>query len=684
MKHYINPNSIFVLIMMFLLIGGSGDVIAQKKITLATAERVPYIGRNLLNQGYVHELMTEAFKRVGYVVEIKFYPLSRAKRFARNGNVHGLIPSYYEKALEEYFIFSTPFPGDNIGFLKKKSLQVPYWDDPRSNLTKLLQGLQSYKFGVVRGASIAPVFDQAAFLNKQLVGKDLYNLDKLAGERIQLVVIDKYTAADLMVNQRPHLIGQLEFMRPPLVSNAFHVAFSKKSKGYQQRHKDFNQGLQALIQEGSLDKIRAKHGLFPPKKAKPNKVKLTIGTVNNGDMLIMQGLSKQFEAIHPQIELDWRVLDENTLRQRLLSDLAISDGQFDIMTIGAYETPIWAKRGWLTALPNLPKSYETQDLLGSVREALSYQKQLYALPFYAESSMTFYRKDLFKKAGIQMSSRPTYQEVENYASLLHRPQEKIYGICIRGKAGWGENMALLGTMVNTFGGQWFDQQWKPQLNTPEWKKAVSTYKNLLTNYGPPNPTANGFNENRLLFSNGQCGMWIDATVAAGMVFNPKQSKVHDQVGFASAPIGSTPKGANWLWTWALAIPDSSKNKKEARQFITWSTSKGYIQQVAQQEGWVSVPPGTRKSTYANKNYQNAAPFADFVLKAIQAADPMDSTLKPKPYTGIQFVGIPEFPAIGHQVGLNMAKMIKDEISIDQALQDSQKLVNNQMKRSGYY
>jgi sorbitol/mannitol transport system substrate-binding protein len=179
-------------------------------------------------------------------------------------------------------------------------------------------------------------------------------------------------------------------------------------------------------------------------------------------------------------------------------------------------------------------------------------------------------------------------------------------------------------------------------------------------------------------------MWIDATVAAGMVFNPMRSQVHAQVGFASAPIAVTPKGANWLWTWAFAVPESSKSKKEAIQFITWATSKEYIMQVVQKLGWVSVPPGTRRSTYQNKNYQSVAPFADFVLRAIQEADPLDSTLRAKPYTGIQFVGVPEFPAIGRQVGVNIAAVIEGQISVDKALQDSQKLVKDQMRKSGYY
>ena len=551
-------------------------------------------------------------------------------------------------------------------------------------MDQALLSLQKYNFGSVRGSSVSQAFDQNKHLKKQFVIKDLQNLDKLEAGRIDFAVIDKYSAADLMVNQRPHLIGKLEFMYPLLVSNSFHIAFSKKSKGYLQRQLAFNKGLKEITVDGTLDKILSKHGLFPSKNLKNGKVKLTIGTVNNAEMIVMRSLSGEFEKSHPNIELEWRVLDENTLRQRLLGDFAISDGQFDIMTIGAYEVPIWAKRGWLTALDNLPKSYDIDDLLEPVRDALSYQNKLYALPFYAESSMTFYRKDLFKKAGIKMSAHPTFDDIKRYAAAIHKPDQKTYGICLRGKAGWGENMALIGTMINAFGGQWFDLNWKPKINTLAWKNAISTYKDLLVNYGPPNPTLNGFNENRLLFSTGKCGIWIDATVAAGGFFNPQQSVIHDKVGFAPAPVAVSTKGASWLWTWAFAVPESSKNKKQAIQFITWATSKGYIEQVARQQGWASVPPGTRKSTYQNKNYRAVAPFSEFVLNAIEGATPLDSTLKKKPYTGIQFVGIPEFPAIGRQVGLNMVEVIKGDLSVDQALLISQKQVEEQMEKSGYY
>lgn len=410
---------------------------------------------------------------------------------------------------------------------------------------------------------------------------------------------------------------------------------------------------------------------------------ITVATVNNNDMVIMQSLTDAFEQAHPDITLDWVVLEENVLRQRLTTDIATGGGQFDVMTIGTYEVPIWAKQGWLTPLDNLPEDYRVDDLLQSVRDGLSEEGTLHALPFYAESSMMYYRKDLFEEAGIEMPEQPTWQQVRDWAETLHAPDDETYGICLRGKPGWGENTAFVTTMVNTFGGRWFDMDWNPQLDSPAWQEAVEFYVDLLGNYGPPGASSNGFNENQALFSRGNCAMWVDATSAAGRIYDPSESQVADKLGFAPAPVAKTPKGSHWLWSWALAIPASSDSKDAAREFITWATSKEYIELVAEEKGWTSVPPGTRESTYENPNYQEAAPFADFVLQSIQDADPTDSTLEPSPYVGVQFVSIPEFQSIGTQVGQMVASALAGESSVEQALQAAQRATERTMERAGY-
>ncbi|WP_372373869.1 sugar ABC transporter substrate-binding protein [Vreelandella venusta] len=413
------------------------------------------------------------------------------------------------------------------------------------------------------------------------------------------------------------------------------------------------------------------------------QTEITVATVNNNDMVIMQSQTDAFEQAHPDITLDWVVLEENVLRQRMTTDIATGGGQFDVMTIGTYEVPIWGERGWLEPLENLPDDYNEDDLLASVRDGLSLDGTLHALPFYAESSMMYYRTDLFEQAGIEMPAQPTWEQVRDWAEQLHGSEENLAGICLRGKPGWGENMAFVSTLVNTFGGRWFDEQWNPELNSEAWNNALAFYVDLLSNYGPPGASSNGFNENLALFSRGNCAMWVDATSAAGKLYDENESDVAGTLGFAPAPIAKTPKGSHWLWSWALAIPASSEHKEAAQEFITWATSQEYIELVGETNGWTSVPPGTRESTYANEQYVDAAPFADFVLNAIQEADPTDSSLEPTPYVGVQFVGIPEFQSIGTQVGQTIAAALTGDTSVAQALDSAQRATERTMQRAGY-
>lgn len=411
-------------------------------------------------------------------------------------------------------------------------------------------------------------------------------------------------------------------------------------------------------------------------------VDLVIATVNNGHMIEMQKLTPEFEKANPGIKLKWVTLEEGTLRSRVTTDIATKGGQFDVMTIGMYETPIWGKKGWLMELKP-DAAYDVDDLLPAMRNGLSVDGKLYAAPFYGESSMLMYRKDLTDKAGVTFPERPTWQQVADAAAKIHNPPN-VYGICLRGKPGWGDNMAFLSTMANSFGAQWFDMSWKPQLESKPWKDAVTFYVDLLKKYGPPGSSANSFNEILALYNEGKCGMWIDATIAASFITDPKQSKVADKVAFAQGPYAATEKGANWLWAWALAIPAGTKNADAAQKFITWATSKDYINLVGKTNGWGRVPTGTRKSTYANPEFQKAAVFAAAEKKAIDTANPNDSTLPKSPYVGVQFAAIPEFQAIGIAVGQQMSAALAGKVTVDAALKASQAAADREMRKGGYY
>lgn len=410
---------------------------------------------------------------------------------------------------------------------------------------------------------------------------------------------------------------------------------------------------------------------------------LVIATVNNGHMIEMQKLSKNFELTNPTIKLKWVTLDESELRKRVTNDIATQGGQFDVMTIGMYETPIWAKKGWLKELKT-DEAYDVDDLLPAMRSGLTFNGKLFAAPFYGESSMLMYRKDLADKVGIQLPNRPTWTEIKALASKIHDPKNGVYGICLRGKPGWGDNMAFVTTLANSFGGQWFDMKWKPQLESKPWKDAVNFYVDLLKNYGPPNSQANSFNEILALFNAGKCGMWVDATIAASFITDPKQSKVADKIAFTQAPSMITSKGAGWLWAWALAIPSSTNKADAAQTFVRWATSKEYIKLVGQTNGLASVPTGTRKSTYGNTGFLAVARFAVAERMAIDVVNPNDATLLKSPYVGVQFAAIPEFSDIANGVALQISNALEGKIIVDAALKESQIIADQEMKKAGYY
>jgi sorbitol/mannitol transport system substrate-binding protein len=411
---------------------------------------------------------------------------------------------------------------------------------------------------------------------------------------------------------------------------------------------------------------------------------LTIVSANDNDMVRLKSFTKDFEASHPNIRLKWVTLEANILRQRITTDVAIRGGQYDVIMIGPYEVPVWAKRNWLTPLNDLGPSYKADDLIGLVRGAMSHNNTLYAAPFNGESAITMYRADLFQKAGITMPAKPSWEFLIQAAAKLNRPAEGVYGLCLRGKAGWGENMALIIAMANSYGARLFDEHWQPQFDTPEWHKAITTYVGALRSYGPPGAFTNGFNDNLAMFAQGKCGIWFDSTVAASFLSDPKTSKVSNVLGFAPPPDEGLGRRATWLWTWGFAIPSGSHKAAAAKEFISWAAGPAYANLVARRVGWLAVPPGTRKSLYDSPSYRRVAPFADVTLDAINSVDTSAPTVKPVPYVGAQYAAIPEFQAIGTEVGQQFAAAVAGRVSPDEALAEAQAATKRQMAAAGYY
>lgn len=417
---------------------------------------------------------------------------------------------------------------------------------------------------------------------------------------------------------------------------------------------------------------------------------LTVATVNNSQMVQMEQLTKQvFEKDHPTIKVNFVTLPENDLRSKVTQDVATNAGKFDIATIGSYETPIWAHNGWLQSLaPYFDKmsasdksAYNYDDLLKPVMSTLSYQGHPYALPFYGESSMLMYNKQIFAQHHLTMPLHPTWDQVAQFAKQLNNPATGVTGILLRGQSGWGMNMAPLDTMINTYGGRWFDADWKPQLASSNVQQAVTLYASLLQKYGEPGASTSGWQECLNLMTQGKGAMFYDATSFGGVLETPATSKIAGNVGYVYAPTAVTPNGSHWLWAWSLGLVNSSHNKDAAFQFITWATGSPYLNLAGKSFGWANVPPGTRTSIYQNSDYQKAAPFAQITLDSINTATPDHPTLDPVPYHGVQYVGIPQFESVGQQVSELMSAVVAGKMTVAQALQQSDQLLASQVNKT---
>ncbi|MCM4080772.1 ABC transporter substrate-binding protein [Paractinoplanes hotanensis] len=411
---------------------------------------------------------------------------------------------------------------------------------------------------------------------------------------------------------------------------------------------------------------------------------ITVLMVGNPQMEDIQKLTADNFTKQTGITVKYTILPENELRDKVTQDVANQGGQYDVVTIGAYEVPIWSKNGWLHELStqmDADSAYDKADLLKPmVTVASGEDGKMYGAPFYGESSLLMYNKEMFEAKGLTMPEKPTWQQVADLAAKVDDKANGVAGICLRGLPGWGEGIASLTTIVNTYGGTWFEKDWTPKLNAPEFKEATKFYVDLARAHGEPGVAQSGFTECLNIFSQGKSAMWYDATSAAGTVEDPNASKVAGKVGYAYAPVNKTDY-SGWLWSWDWAMPKTTKKADESWKFISWATSKEYEQLVGKELGWSRVPAGKRTSTYSIPEYKESAKaFADITLDSIANADPVNPGLQERPAPGVQFVAIPEFQDLGTKVSQEIAAALTGQKTVDQALDAGQKLAEDVAKK----
>ncbi|MFF8281329.1 ABC transporter substrate-binding protein [Streptomyces albus] len=398
--------------------------------------------------------------------------------------------------------------------------------------------------------------------------------------------------------------------------------------------------------------------------------------VNNPQMLELRKLTAKHFTEETGIKVNFTVLPENDVRDKISQDFANQAGQYDVATLSNYETPIFAKNEWLRPMDGYTrkdKKFDQQDILRPVRESLSGEDgKVYAQPFYGESSFLMYRKDIFAKEGLKMPERPTWPQVAELAAKVDGSERGMKGICLRGLPGWGELIAPLTTVVNTFGGTWFDKDWNARLSDPAFKKATKFYVDLVRKHGESGAAQSGYAECLNNMTQGKTAMWYDATAGAGSLEGAK-SKVKGKIGYVPAPTLRT-ESSGWLYSWAWGIQKASRNPDKAWKFISWASGKEYEKLVGKEFGWANVPAGKRASTYELPEYKEAAgAFHEVTRKAISQARPRDPGVQPRPTMGIQFVDIPEFADLGTKVSQEISAAIAGRQSVDTALRKSQAL-----------
>lgn len=651
--------------------------VVAEPLIFSTSNASPFSSEHNPQAGYVNEIIRRAFASKSISTRFEHYPHTRAVFMATQGKTAGVFPLRSNQAHKDSLYYSNPIPGTKIGYLVPAATQVDTILPVKNgdiNAHFLRLGLT--RIGYITGAPIPQALVDASNIDTIAVSSVSSLLDMLALDRVDMIFADEYLVKETLVNERPHLQGQYRFIEALSRDHPFFLAVSKDTPNAANIIESFDEAYHALEARGEIEEVLKQYGMY---EAAPSSSSLTVGVPDiNGIKQVIQYLSSH-DTPFSQLAIDWRVMDETVLRKRLQGDVAVNQTNYDLVMLGNYDVPIWAKKGQLAAFADVPESYDIDDVIGAALTANTYEETLYALPFVAETTLTYYRKDLLLNAGLNIQSPLTYEQLYAMVKQLHQPEKEVYGIGLRSRVGWGQNMALLSVMVNTYGGQWVNQQMQPQINTREWHKAVSTYIDLLGNFGPPNHQDLGWQENQALFAEGKLAFFVDASSLGGSILNPKTSSVAKNVGVTQAPIGTVKRGSQWFWSWNFAVPASSERKQAAQQLALWLTSKALNDALRENYGLYAVLPGTRHSTY-DESYQRAIPSASYEYSALRALSHTDTSASA---IGKQFVPIAEFTAIGHLVGVQVNMALTKQVSVSEALKTAQYQTTSVMRRAGY-
>lgn len=264
------------------------------------------------------------------------------------------------------------------------------------------------------------------------------------------------------------------------------------------------------------------------------------------------------------IRVNVESLQEGQLTTKLTTEFATKSSSVDVfMTRPLQEGKMFYKNGWYEPLTGLDFS----DYPKNVMSVASFGPKTYIVPLVTEWQVLYYRKDVFKDAGIKVPTN--FTELEAAAKKIN--SDSLVGIASRGKG--AAAVTQMSSYVYNFGGLYLDKG-VAVFNSKPAIEAVRFYGKLLGNYGPKGVTSMSWENIMPLFQAGKVAMWTDASVFYGQIIDPAKTQVSaENVGIANFPAGPKMNSPFIVTSWGIAVAKQSKNKDLAMRFLDWATSK---------------------------------------------------------------------------------------------------------------
>lgn len=313
----------------------------------------------------------------------------------------------------------------------------------------------------------------------------------------------------------------------------------------------------------------------------------------------------EFEAL-TGISVTFEVFPEDQFRQRRLLEVASGLESLDgYMYMPGQEGAQFLGAGWVRYLDDLiadpgltHPDLDLEDFFDGAFESFNTPNGISGLPLQIESSLLFYRTDLFEAAGL---TRPpeTLDELVEYAAALHG--NGVAGFAMRGFGAAATSQIV--NLLYSFGGRWLNDDGTSALASAESQATLEFYADLLRNYGPPGPANLHWPEVMGLYAQGQAAMVFDANVFRSIIEDPAQTieLVRDNTGYAvlpAGPAGSVPT----VLSWGLAINAASQNAEASWLFIQWA-----LNHENQLSALMSGVPAARASSWNDEQFLATAP-----------------------------------------------------------------------------